>query len=316
MNRVAKLLVSVLSLSLLGVLFWFADLGRIGSALAGVRVVEYGLAALVFASTYVLLAVRWRVLGRTADLALSLRASFEIVAISYGLNKILPANAGDLVRSKVSQRYVSVESHGALLGLVTVERLADVGSIGLAVVLSSLFLSGTPDRTIRVVAVGVAIGCFVAAFGLVRILPRVSLSERLPLSETIRSELRNTSETFGALSIHRLSYVGVLSLARWIVLGVSFQLLGAALGLGVTLPAAVLVTTTMSLAAVVPLSPGGLGPVDAVGTGVLVLLNVEYSQALTLVVLQRSLGLVLMALVGLAVYNYRLAVPPSRGSRD
>jgi len=315
MNRTARILSSLVSLLLLAALFWLTDIGRILAALASVRFETYGFAATLFASTYVLLGFRWRVLVEKR-LSLTLRTSFEIVAVSYGVNKLLPANAGDVLRSKIAQRYVTVDSHGALLGLVAVERLFDVGTIGLAIVLSSLFLSDVVGPMMRVVAVGALVASTAVLLIATRVSSVTSWYRRLPLPEFVRRELASIVDAVGDLSAIELSVVGTLSLARWLIIGVAFQLLAVAAGIEVSLAAAVLVTTAMSLAAVLPLSPGGIGPVDAVGTGTLVLLNVEYPQALTLVILQRSLGLVLVALVGLAIYNYRLVVPPSNPRRE
>lgn len=316
MNRVTKGLASVLSLLLLGSLVWLSDLDRILTALAAVSLGEYGLATAVFSSIYVPLALRWQSLARTANHHLPLRISFEIIAVSYGVNKLLPANAGDLMRSKISQRYVDVGSHGAILGLVAVERLFDVGSIALAVFASSLFLTGISNETVQFVALFALLGSGMILAIFVWLRRGTSRNWRLPLTNVVLSEAGTALDTVSALSPKRLSYVGVLSLARWLVVAVSFQLLAAAIGVTVGFPSAVLVTSAMSLAAVLPLSPGGLGPVDAVGTGILVLLGIDYTQAFTLVLLQRSLGLVLMALVGVGVYNYRLAIPPAGCETD
>lgn len=83
-------------------------------------------------------------LNRAVEGKLSLSACFEITAISYGLNKILPANSGDLARSKITERYTTVDSHGEILGLVAIERLLDVGALCLVLAISVSLLPISP----------------------------------------------------------------------------------------------------------------------------------------------------------------------------
>lgn len=312
MTRRRRALGLGLSLALLAALLWVVDLGVFVRTLTSVSLPTYLLATAVFASTYAFIAVRWQILANTASLGISLPHSFEITALSYGLNKILPANSGDLARSKITQQYVAVDSHGRVLGLVVLERLADVGTVCVIVALGLPFVSGNGGLALSLIAGAVLVAIVAAALHLNRLtVPTVAW-----LPNGVRSEIGLGRDAIESVPRGTLLVVLGISMVRWLFLAAVFVLLGASIGMSISLPVAAVATATMSLAAIVPLAPGGLGTVDATGTWILVIAAIPPTDAFTLVVLQRSLGLGFMALVGFLVYNYRLAVPPEEAKTE
>lgn len=99
----------------------------------------------MFLGTYVPFSLRWRTLTSAVGYDLSLSQYSEIVAVSAGLNKLLPAKSGDLARSKINQRYVVVRSHPELLGMVAIKQLLDILTWASFLVIVAPFLpvSGT-----------------------------------------------------------------------------------------------------------------------------------------------------------------------------
>jgi uncharacterized protein (TIRG00374 family) len=288
-------------------LFWVAGIDAIFDSMAQAKPVWYFLGVLVYLSTYVPLALRWQLLQRSIGINLSLFASFEVIVMSYGLNKLLPANSGDLARSTLTRRYTAIESHADVLGMVFFERVLDVLTLATLLFLTSLSLASSNASKVGVAALGLSV--FVGLTLLVVAVPRVKRSFLALLPESIRATAERLLFGFKRISTSGLVAVSSYSIFRWLFGSITFIPLALALDQNVGLHVAIFATGTMSLAALLPLSPGGLGIVDTAGTGTLVLFGFSSTEALSLIVLQRSLGLLLTALVGIAVYNYRSYYP-------
>lgn len=291
-----------LSGSILGILFWLVDWGDLFTILAQTDVALLTVAGFAFMLAYVPATVRWKLLQRGVGLDISFVSAFEIIVISYGLNRLLPANAGDLARSKVSERYFEVESHSTQLGLVALERVLDVASILVLFWSMSYFASGlipsTPVQMSCVLGVGL-----LAVIALFRSTVWNSLLSWLP--EDIRQTLQNVTAGYAALSLHVLLWTLFLSFLRWLLAAAIVYVIFAAIGVEGRFTLAITVMMAMALTALLPITPGGIGPVDAVGTGLLTIAGFPYESALAVVLLQRSFGLILTSLTGIAVYNIR-----------
>jgi uncharacterized protein (TIRG00374 family) len=307
MKRKYKVLGGIGSTGLFVGLFLLGDLNRFVQTLIGTDGSLFAFAVIVFLGSYPLVTARWYVLNQTLDAPLSLLMSFEITAISYGLNKLLPANSGDMARSKITEQYTTVESHGELLGLVVVERLADIGAISLVLALSASAVSIAPS--VRKLAIALLAGILVVG-GLLYRVPALFIwvVTSIPVLERVQTELQRGLRITRKLSMRQLSLVVCLSLVRWGTMVLVFWVLAASLSVNLSIAVTALVPTAMSLAAILPLSPGGIGPVDAVGVGTLLASGVPYEAALSLIILQRSLGLGLMAIIGSLLFYYRLLV--------
>lgn len=311
MNR-RQAATTALSLLLLISLFWFVDRQQLAETLQRTDLRWYVIGLVVFLSTYVPLSLRWQTLQTEVGYELTIQDSFEIISVSNGLNKLLPANSGDLARSKITEEYTPVDSHAELLGLVAFERVVDVLTLGTLIVASSLLISIDAVSTVRNMAIGTTI-LLIALLSLATLRPiREALLSSVPGS--VQLSVNRVLFGYQRVSVPTLTRVGSYSLLRWLLGSITFLPLALALGQTVSVPLAIFATGVMSVAATLPLSPGGIGPVDTAGTGVFVLFGMSYSEALSLVILQRSLGLVLTAIVGIVVYNYRSINPKTEAN--
>ncbi len=288
---------------LLGVLLYFADLARVVSVLRGTNILLYLAAAAVLLSTFVFIALRWQSIAEGAGHAFGFRTSLKIVSMAYGLNVVFPGNTGDLLRSKIVERYEDVESHTSVLGVVGLERFLDVVSL-----LFVVFLAGLLVAAGVLTEVSWLIAPFVVVAGILLIFLWIderyvhSLFDLLPRS--LGSKLEEGFDGFTSMPLKKAGSNAIYSLSIWGAEAATFFLLAASLSLQIGFWEAALVTSVMSLASSLPLSPAGLGTVDAVGTGLLTALGVSYSPAIALVILQRSIGTGGVVVVGAATYYY------------
>ncbi len=287
-------------LVLLTALFWVSDIGAIVSSLRKVDLELYTAGVGLFLTTYVAASLRWETLSQTIGYNISFSDSFRIIAISYSFNKLFPGNSGDLVRSKIFERYRGIDSHGRILGIVALERYFTVVSL-LSIVAVSLFFFDVPliGRFQPLLVIFALAG---AGFSLVLVLKK-TLLERIGLLSPIGSSfLSDVLDGYRSSNRREIGLNMFYSLYIRSAEAVVFYLFVLALSSGIGFWEAAFVTSMMSLVSALPISPGGIGAVEAAGTGMLVALGLGYSSALSLVILQRSVGLVLMALVGVTVY--------------
>lgn len=287
------------------ILVYVVDVDKLVSTVRTTDPFVYGAAVTVYVGTYLPLGVRWQRIQRSVGYHRPVLECIEVVSISYSFNRLLPANMGDVGRSRVANRYFDINSHTELLGLVGVERSLDLVSIAVLLVGSSLLVGlETGSQIVRVGA-----GVLLVVVGLVVSLRYTALDRVTavcpPLLRTVVEDLLSG---FRRLSGVDIGVVLSLSFVRWIGNVVVLVLVADAISTELSIPFATFVLAAMSLTATLPLTPGGVGPVDAVGTGLLVVVGLGASKALAVVLLQRGIGLGLTAVLGLVVYGYRLIV--------
>lgn len=286
-------------------LLYIADVKSIISHLYKANLAIYGIATLTFLTIYLWSALRWKSLISGLGYSISFSESFKTIAMSYGFNKIFPMNAGDLTRSKLMERYTDIDSHGKILGAVAMERFLDILLLGTVTSISAFYLlESTGDLKWLLSAVLILIilmtSIRVKNKFFVKIIDStqlIGIPERL--TEFIKDGLRGYNE------IPRFKLIEVLlwHSLRWFSGILVLYILAQSLGSPISLAAAALVTGVMSMIAALPITPAGLGPVEALGTGSLVILGLSTSQAGALVILQRSLGFILMGVIGALVYS-------------
>ncbi|MFB6242335.1 MAG: YbhN family protein [Candidatus Nanosalina sp.] len=286
-------------------LLYLADLGRIAAQFSSVDITTYLLAVGVFLTIYFWSAFRWKSLTDGLGYSIGAWESAKIIAMSYGFNKMLPLNSGDLTRSKLMERYARVSSHGEILGAVAMERMLDVMFLGAISAISAVYLlGGTGVTTLLVLIAAVLVGFMVLirvrADLFLKILERLS---DLGMPERLSGLLEESLEGYRDIPLENLAEVSIWHTLRWAAGIMVLYLLSVSLGHPISLAGAALATAVMSLVSAMPITPAGIGPVEALGTGILIVLGLSPAEAAALVVLQRSLGFVLMAVIGSLVYS-------------
>ncbi|MFB6147422.1 MAG: YbhN family protein [Candidatus Nanohaloarchaea archaeon] len=287
-----------ISLLLVAALLYLADIPEILDHLARAEIQPYLLGIAVFLTTYPAAALRWRKLSTGIGYDLSLFESLRLVSISYSFNKLFPGNAGDLARSKVLQRYREVNSHSEVLGIVALERYFSVIALLSIITVSIPFLQFRFQGVQWVLLLFSAVAAALS-MGLLVDQERLEMFlEYAPLTGPLQGVLE------GYRSSRRLDMAYSLACSLYIrsAEAVTFFLFITALDSGIGFWTGAFVTSAMSLVSALPISPAGLGAVDAAGTAMLMLAGLSYTGALSLVMLERTAGLVLMGFIGVAVY--------------
>ena len=273
---------------------------------ADVRLV--GLAFLVFYAGFPLRGLRWAVLLRGTGIRVTTRDSTEILFLSWLVNCVVPAKLGDVYRAYLL-KINSVASLSRTFGTVFIERVLDLIAIALLGIAAGYwsFRDGLPPPIQLIFAVGLVV-VVVLAVGLftMRNFGRRILTA-LPLPPRVMELYDRFEEgVFGAIAFRQLPFLGGLTGIIWMTEALRLFLVIQAFNfpeVRVGLSGAVFVALIGSLLTAVPLSPAGLGIVEAGIVGVLtVAYGVPLAEATTIALLDRVISVFSIIVIGSIAY--------------
>jgi uncharacterized protein (TIRG00374 family) len=270
------------------------------------------LAALgVFYLGFPLRGMRWAIILRGTGVRITVKDSTEILFLSWLVNCLVPAKLGDVYRAYLVKLNAPTTSFTRTLGTVFIERILDlfaIATMGLAAGFWS-FRSGLPPEIQFVVALGVA--TMVVLAGLLFTLRNFGrqILERLPLPHRV-IELYDRFEEGVFQGVGRRQLPGLIGLTFliWSTEGMRLFLVIQALGfqdVNVGISGAFFVAFIGSLLTAVPLSPAGLGIVDA-GMGAVLFLayGVPPTEAATIVIVDRVISVFSIIVLGSILYVF------------
>ena len=270
----------------------------------------------VFYAGFPLRGLRWAILIRGTGFRLAIRDATEIIFISWLVNCLVPAKLGDLYRAYLL-KINSTVSLSRTFGTVFIERILDLFAIVVLGLASGYwsFRGRLPGDVQVVFAVGV--GVVVALAG--GLLSMRNFGRRmitaLPLPHRIVEFYDRFEEgVFSAVGLRALPRLIVITALIWTTEAMRLFLVVEALGfkdvhLGIS--GAFFVALTGSLLTAVPLTPAGIGVVEAGVVFVLtVVYNIDQSQALAITIVDRVISV--LSIIGFGSIAYWFS-PKRRG---
>lgn len=295
------------------------DLGAVWSNIKQANLALLALAFAVYYGAFILRSVRWRLMLAQAGICAergyvmpSIPAFVEIYLLSWFANCVVPAKLGDAYRAYLLKRRTRA-SFSTGFGTIVAERLADLivlfAMMSVAGVIA--FRGHLPGEARRTLIGGVLL-LAAGAIGLVGLwLMRARIHHRLPsrlqdqfgrLHDAIFSCLRRPWRALG------------VSIAIWATDGLRLLLVAAALGQHLSVTTAVFVALMSSLLTTLPVTPAGLGVVEAAMIVVLKLVDVESSMAGSIALIDRFVTYWSIILVGSVLYVRRMRADVSVSS--
>lgn len=229
-----------------------------------------------FAGVYVR-SMRWGYILSPSHPLPALRL-FPIVVIGYMANDLLPARAGELVRTYVAGTRLSI-SRSRVLVTIVVERTVD-GMTMLAFAGAALLLiPAGPDlqrglALALVLFLAVAMALFAARrfrsviFGIAASLVGIAARNIGDRVQTLLSSAMDGLDVLGAPKA--LGIVFGTSLVAWLCEAAMYALIAQAFGLGLSPAAYLMLVAVANLATLIPASPGYVGTFEAASLAVLV----------------------------------------------
>ncbi|MEJ7696587.1 MAG: lysylphosphatidylglycerol synthase transmembrane domain-containing protein [Candidatus Limnocylindrales bacterium] len=258
------------------------QLARVPGLVLGANPLLVLVAFLVFYAGFPLRGMRWALLLRGTGFRIGTRDSTEIIFLSWLVNCVVPAKLGDVYRAYLL-KINSTASLSRTFGTVFIERVLDLVAIALLGMAAGFwsFRDGLPTAIQVVFAIGLVV-VVVLSVGLftMRNFGR-RIIDVLPLPHRVLELYDRFEEgVFGALALRQMPLLALLTGFVWMTEALRLFFVVQALGfvdVELGLSGAVFVALIGSLLTAVPLSPAGLGIVEA---GVVGVLTVAYGVAL------------------------------------
>jgi uncharacterized protein (TIRG00374 family) len=281
----ALLAIGLLALALRGV-----DWGEARATAAQASPAGLALAFGLFSASAQLRAARWRLL-LSAGGPVGHWTTFWANMAGYLGNALLPARAGELIRTALIARHTTLPA-AFVLATALVERALDA-AILVAIALSAVALLGEVPAAVRaaaqstavVVAIGVAVLVAAPSFQarLIGILRQSPLLPRLALAVAAQTE-RFLAGTAPVRDVGRLARFAALAAAIWLLDALAAVSIARALEIEMVLPLALLLLAALGLSSAVPSTPGYVGVYQFVAVTLLGPFGIGASAALVYVV--------------------------------
>ena len=287
------------------------DLGVTWAQITGANPLFLVLALLAYYATFPLRGLRWRfVLGRVGT-RIGRRDATEILFLSWFVNCLVPAKLGDLYRA-----YLLKGNFGGSLsrtvGTIFIERIADIVVIfGLALAAGYWSFRGRSRPEID----ALFLAGFIVAAGLIAMVIVLRylggrLTRWLPARVADLYERFHEGST-GALTVRSLPVIGTFTVAIWLFEGLRLFFVIRALELpdaNLGISASLFVALAGSLLTAIPLTPAGVGFVEAGIVGLLALYGVVGEPALAVALTDRAISILTVIALGGTVYAFSAKV--------
>lgn len=241
---------------------------------------------------------RWDILLRDIEIEAQFRWLNGIVFLSLYLNTVLPMKSGDVYRGyKIAGE--RTESMSTVLATIFVERVFDlVVLVGLLAVISlelvqKMFYDSTRLLAIGVISTGVSlIICYL-------------LTIRLGYFDWVQQQVDSFRRGLQCISSIRTFAVFLsFTIAVWGLNAVRIFALARAVDINLGTIGIILIAVVITILTGLPYTPAGIGIVEGVTTATLIGIGVSESAGLALVLLDRSITVVLVVIVGSLYFYY------------
>lgn len=284
------------------------QLGRVPGLIAQADLRLAVLAFVIFYVGFPLRGLRWAVLLRGTGTKVSTRDSTEIIFLSWLVNCVVPAKLGDVYRAYLL-KINTAASLSRTFGTVFIERVMDLVAIALLGIAAGYwsFRDGLPPAIQLIFAIGLVVVAVLAVglFTLRNFGRRILVALPLP-HRFLEFYDRFEDGVFRAIEVRQLPFLGTLTGTIWMTEALRLFLVIQAFGftdVRVGLSGAVFVALIGSLLTAVPLSPAGLGIVEAGIVGVLtVAYGVPLAEATAIALLDRVISVFSIIVLGTIGY--------------
>jgi glycosyltransferase 2 family protein len=274
------------------------------------------LALFAYYATFPIRGFRWSfVLGRVGTY-LGVRDATQVVFVAWFVNCMLPAKLGDLYRAYLLRGNFGTPI-SRTVGTVFIERIADLMVmvwLALAAGYWSFRDRSRPEMDALFLAGFVAAG-FLVVFVIALRYAGGRLTRCLPTRVADVYRLFHEGST-GPLTMRSVPVIGLVTAVVWMLEGIrlffvirALDLPGAELGI----TASIFVALAGSLLTAIPLTPAGIGFVEAGIVGALGIYGVPLEQGVAVAVADRAITILTVILLGGLVYAFSPMVRRAHG---
>lgn len=308
-NRLKGIIKFLLTVLVSGVCLYFAarkiEFARIKEDLKALNPCFFLLTALISFITITLRSWRWHlVLSREREFPFS--TSFWATTIGYLGNNILPARAGEVIRSVVLGLGADIRKSLVLATALT-ERILDAGILLIIAFCMLPLVPQMPDsvRKSWLFLLPLIGGALVLAF-VAPLMQKfwLGFAGKLPVGANLRGKIQELLQ--GLMDGVRVFYnvrlmlmFLIVSVGVWLIDGMAMLFLTRALGSEISLPQATIFIAALGFASSLPSTPGYVGVYQAVAVMLLPLFGISENRAFLMVSCFQLILLMVTAAMGI-----------------
>ena len=294
------------------------NLGRTWSLILDAN---FGFLALAFAAyyaTFPVRAFRWRYVLSRVGTRVGFRDATEILFLSWFVNCVVPAKLGDLYRAYLLKGTMGA-SASRTVGTIFIERIADIVVIfGLALAAGYWSFRGRSRPEVDLIfLVGFVLAVALIGFVIALRFWGNRVARFLPARLADLWERFHEGST-GALTLRALPVIGIATVIVWLLEGARLYFVIRALDLpdvGLGISASVFVALAAALLTAMPLTPAGIGFVEAGIAGALLIYGVQSDSAAAVALTDRGISILTVILLGGLLYLVSDKVRRAHGAR-
>jgi len=293
------------------------DFGRAFELMRGANLWLLLAGLVAYYLTFPLRSLRWTLILRRVGTRVGYRAATEILFLSWFVNCLVPAKLGDLYRA-----YLLKGTYGAsasrTVGTIFIERIADIIVIvGLALAAGYWSFRGRQRPEVDALFIaGFVIALALIVFVLALRFAGGHLTRFLPARAADLYERFHEGST-GALTPSSLPIILATTGAIWLLEGARVYFVIRALNLPdahLGISASVFVALAAALLTAIPLTPAGVGFVEAGIVGALLIYGVPHDAAVAVALTDRAISIMTVIVLGGILYAFSGMVRRAHGA--
>lgn len=258
-GRVMRIASTAVSVVFLAAAAWWISKQKLPSIPKGTHAyLSIAGALLIYAVATLFRGERWHQLLRHTSIHPKRLDSYAIVVVGYAGNNILPARAGEALRTfLIAGRVEGDASKREVLGTIIAERVLDAAVLAIAFAFGAYgtLVSGSPIALLGIVVVGIAAIVFFPS----RFHPNPSHPRLKWLVESVGRLLAPTRK----LISREGAYLFGMTFLVWAMESSVYFLVAHAVGLGISFGGAVFIMVVANFVSLIPAGPGYVGTFDA-----------------------------------------------------
>ena len=275
---------SMVTIAVVLLVWWLADWSQLLAAILVLvaRPELLGFLLISYTGAFALRALAWRQLMTKG---VGIFGLFNCLQAALLANHLLPFKLGEVVRPLLATRRGAPLAEAA--STTAVARLLDFGSLILIAAVCGSFLGIPGGRSMWLQSLSIPAAVVCAATLTLLLLQLRALDVVTP--SPLRARVQTLREQLRSMSKARLARATLLTLPSWVLEAGVLLVAAQALGIEISLSAAIAVTAFTILFQVFHITPGGLGVYEASMTGALYALGIPWEEGLALAVLTHGL---------------------------
>jgi len=248
--------------------------------------------------SYFVRGFRWDFFLKTLDIDISLKKSLLLFFAGLGLS-ITPGKFGEVIKSHFLKKDYD-HSYSKTAPIVFVERYYDLVGI-LIISLIGIWFTDI-DRTIIFVALGIIIFALVISQQKKLVIKILGKFESISFLNKLARNSLETFETVHVLLKPKLYGKSLgYSVTAWLIESLAVFIIFLGFEIDISLPSVILIFTVSSIIGGLSMLPGGIGLTEGGMIGLLLLEGIDYTSAISVVIMVRIVTLWFSVIIGLIV---------------